>query len=186
MVFELLTGDLLFDPHKSSKAKTGKAAYTRDDDHLAQMIELLGSFPKKVAVKGKYSRDFFNRKVRCVPLADDRYVRSERGPRSRSRWTRRALPPSFAVSHHSFTTALPPLCSLSHTQGKMMKIRNLKDWQLIDVLRDKYCLPTADAAPLADLLGQMLAFNPERRATAQECLAHAWFDSIREAQQLER
>lgn len=132
MVFELLTGDLLFDPHKSSKAKTGKAAYTRDDDHLAQMIELLGSFPKKVAVKGKYSRDFFNRK------------------------------------------------------GKMMKIRNLKDWQLIDVLRDKYCLPTADAAPLAELLGQMLAFNPERRATAQDCLAHAWFDSIREAQQLER
>mgnify|MGYP006089440243 CR=1 FL=1 len=66
MVFELLTGDLLFDPHKSSKAKTGKAAYTRDDDHLAQMIELLGSFPKKVAVKGKYSRDFFNRKVRRV------------------------------------------------------------------------------------------------------------------------
>ena len=74
MVFELLTGDLLFDPHKSSKAKTGKAAYTRDDDHLAQMIELLGSFPKKVAVKGKYSRDFFNRKVR----RSWRYVRPER------------------------------------------------------------------------------------------------------------
>jgi serine/threonine protein kinase len=62
----------------------------------------------------------------------------------------------------------------------MLKIRNLKDWQLIDVLRDKYCLPTVDAAPLADLLGQMLTFNPARRATAARCMEHPWFNAVRE------
>merc|ERR1712086_765353 len=31
--------------------------YSRDEDHLAQMIELLGKFPKKLAVAGKYSNE---------------------------------------------------------------------------------------------------------------------------------
>jgi len=38
MVFELLTGDLLFNP------KTGES-FDRDEDHLALMIELLGASP---------------------------------------------------------------------------------------------------------------------------------------------
>lgn len=41
MVFELVTGDLLFEP------KSGKD-YDRDEDHLALMMELLGRIPKKV------------------------------------------------------------------------------------------------------------------------------------------
>jgi serine/threonine protein kinase len=51
IVFELLTGDYLFDPKKGVK-------YTKDEDHIAQMIELLGSFPKM----GKYYNEMFNRK----------------------------------------------------------------------------------------------------------------------------
>ena len=54
MLFELATGDLLFDPH------SGKD-YSRDEDHLALMSELLGKLPKKVALGGKYSRDYFTR-----------------------------------------------------------------------------------------------------------------------------
>ena len=57
MVFELLTGDLLFDPRSGDQ-------FDRDEDHLAQCIELLGSIPKKVALSGRYSKDFFNKKVR--------------------------------------------------------------------------------------------------------------------------
>jgi len=54
MFFELLTGDFLFDP------KSGED-WTRDEDHLALMIELLGDHPPKDWVLGgKYSRDFFN------------------------------------------------------------------------------------------------------------------------------
>jgi serine/threonine-protein kinase SRPK3 len=55
MVFELLTGDLLFEP------KDGQN-FDKNDDHLAQMIELLGKLPKKLTSSGKYARDFFNRK----------------------------------------------------------------------------------------------------------------------------
>ena len=55
-VFELLTGgDYLFDPASGSR-------YSKDDDHIAQIIELMGEFPKSLAFSGKYSPDFFNRK----------------------------------------------------------------------------------------------------------------------------
>lgn len=56
VVFELLTGgDYLFDPASGSR-------YSKDDDHIAQIIELMGEFPKTLAFSGKYSGDFFNRK----------------------------------------------------------------------------------------------------------------------------
>ncbi|KAI8101744.1 hypothetical protein M9434_006811 [Picochlorum sp. BPE23] len=54
LIFELVTGDFLFEP------KSGKY-FSRDDDHLAQMIELLGHMPRSVSLSGKHSRDFFNR-----------------------------------------------------------------------------------------------------------------------------
>ncbi|RDD43847.1 Serine/threonine-protein kinase spk-1 [Trichoplax sp. H2] len=55
MVFELVTGDYLFEPHSGE-------GYGRDDDHIAQMIELLGRVPKHVALGGKYSKEYFNKK----------------------------------------------------------------------------------------------------------------------------
>lgn len=55
MVFELITGDYLFDPQNGSK-------YSKDDDHIAQIIELLGRFPRHLAMGGKWSLEFFNRK----------------------------------------------------------------------------------------------------------------------------
>ncbi|KAI0689308.1 kinase-like domain-containing protein, partial [Cytidiella melzeri] len=79
IIFELLTGgDYLFDPASGTR-------YTKDDDHIAQIIELMGEFPKSVAFSGKYSGDFFNRKgelrhiqkLRFWPLPDvlhDKYL----------------------------------------------------------------------------------------------------------------
>ncbi|GAB5586687.1 hypothetical protein Unana1_01587 [Umbelopsis nana] len=55
MTFELLTGDYLFDPQSGSK-------YSKDDDHMAQIIELIGSVPKQLSASGKYSNEIFNRK----------------------------------------------------------------------------------------------------------------------------
>ncbi|RLN62951.1 hypothetical protein BBJ29_003589 [Phytophthora kernoviae] len=54
-VFELLTGDLLFDP------KSGRN-FNRDEDHLAQMIELLGRMPKSFTGCQRGLREFFTRK----------------------------------------------------------------------------------------------------------------------------
>lgn len=55
MTFELLTGDLLFDPRAGDD-------YDRDEDHLAMFQELLGKMPKRLAVEGKYSKNFFDKK----------------------------------------------------------------------------------------------------------------------------
>lgn len=54
-LFELATGDYLFHP------KGGKT-YSRDEDHIALIIELLGAIPNHVALAGRNSKRFFNRK----------------------------------------------------------------------------------------------------------------------------
>jgi len=55
MAFELATGDYLFEPHSGE-------AYSRDEDHIAHIIELLGKIPKKVIDEGKQSPQFFNKR----------------------------------------------------------------------------------------------------------------------------
>ncbi|AWP09597.1 putative SRSF protein kinase 1 [Scophthalmus maximus] len=52
MAFELSTGDYLFEPHSGED-------YSRDEDHLALMIELLGKIPRHYALSGKYSQEYF-------------------------------------------------------------------------------------------------------------------------------
>ncbi|XP_066566241.1 SRSF protein kinase 3 isoform X2 [Amia ocellicauda] len=55
MAFELATGDYLFEPHSGED-------YTRDEDHIAHIIELLGAIPPHFALSGRYSREYFNRR----------------------------------------------------------------------------------------------------------------------------
>ncbi|XP_065281681.1 SRSF protein kinase 3-like isoform X1 [Dermacentor albipictus] len=55
MAFELATGDYLFEPHSGED-------YSRDEDHLAHIIELLGEIPRHIAFSGRYSREFFNKR----------------------------------------------------------------------------------------------------------------------------
>jgi serine/threonine protein kinase len=55
MTFELLTGDLLFDPRAGDD-------YDRDEDHLAMFQELLGKMPKRIALEGKYAKNFFDKR----------------------------------------------------------------------------------------------------------------------------
>ena len=54
MIFELITGDFLFDPRKGQN-------YSKTDDHLAQMIEMLGPMPKNYAMSGQFFDKFFKR-----------------------------------------------------------------------------------------------------------------------------
>merc|ERR1719198_2374038 len=55
MIFELVTGDYLFDPKSTEE-------YPRDEDHLALFIELLGSMPAKLIQRGRNSKTYFNRR----------------------------------------------------------------------------------------------------------------------------
>ncbi|KAH8388152.1 hypothetical protein KR200_010188 [Drosophila serrata] len=54
MVFELATGDYLFEPHSGE-------TYSRDEDHLAHIIELLGPIPRHIVFRGTYAQQSFNR-----------------------------------------------------------------------------------------------------------------------------
>ncbi|KAI0985451.1 hypothetical protein GJ496_000677, partial [Pomphorhynchus laevis] len=54
MAFELATGDYLFEPHSNK-------GYSRDEDHIAHIIELLGPIPSNITLSGRYSRDYFTK-----------------------------------------------------------------------------------------------------------------------------
>uniref|UniRef100_A0ABM5FCM9 non-specific serine/threonine protein kinase n=1 Tax=Pogona vitticeps TaxID=103695 RepID=A0ABM5FCM9_9SAUR len=53
MVFELATGERLFEPHAGQY-------FSRDEDHVARIIELLGRIPPKIALFWKEKSTFFN------------------------------------------------------------------------------------------------------------------------------
>mmetsp|Transcript_57509 Transcript_57509/g.136820 ORF Transcript_57509/g.136820 Transcript_57509/m.136820 type:complete len:618 (-) Transcript_57509:71-1924(-) len=55
MIFELVTGDYLFDPKASEE-------YPRDEDHLALFSELLGTMPPELVSRGRRSVTYYNRR----------------------------------------------------------------------------------------------------------------------------
>lgn len=78
MVFELITGDFLFDPQSGDNYSRDEGFYpiftlylplnTQLLDHIAQIIELLGMFSKRIALSGKYSTDYFNKRCTILQL----------------------------------------------------------------------------------------------------------------------
>ncbi|KAK1222733.1 serine/threonine protein kinase, CMGC [Marasmius sp. AFHP31] len=67
VIFELITGgDYLFDPASGSR-------YSKDDDHIAQIIELMGPIPPAISLMGKYSTEFFSRKGELRHIQKLRY-----------------------------------------------------------------------------------------------------------------
>ncbi|KAJ0036590.1 hypothetical protein NQD34_005267, partial [Periophthalmus magnuspinnatus] len=54
--FELLTGDSLFEPRAADSCSL-------EEDHIAQIMMLLGKIPPAIALTGKYSAEYFNRRV---------------------------------------------------------------------------------------------------------------------------
>ena len=53
MLFEMLTGEFLFDPRK-------QATFSKSTDHLKLMVEMLNMFPKKYSTIGTQSKKFVN------------------------------------------------------------------------------------------------------------------------------
>jgi len=109
MAFELATGDYLFEPHSGEE-------YTRDEDHLAHIIELAGQIPRNIALSGKYSKEYFRK------------------------------------------------------TGELRHITKLKPWPLFDVLTEKYEWDRELAKEFAGWLLPMLAYDPNERATALDCI----------------
>ena len=62
IVFELITGDCLFEPRQKNNS------FSKDDDHLAQFIELLGKIPKNFALSGTESKRFFTKDGKLIRI----------------------------------------------------------------------------------------------------------------------
>ncbi|CAN4121447.1 unnamed protein product [Withania somnifera] len=121
--FERATGDVLFDPHSGDNS-------VRDEDHLALMMELLGMMPRKIALGGRYSRDFFNRhgdlrqirRLRFWPLKKV-LIQKFFGPND---FFPEKLPTAAQSLLHPWINAGPPLLepSLPDTQSKAVGSQN--------------------------------------------------------------
>ncbi|KAJ8249808.1 hypothetical protein COCON_G00230240 [Conger conger] len=147
MAFELATGDYLFEPHSGED-------YSRDEDHIAHIIELLGCIPRQFALSGKYSREFFNRRDHIALITE----LLGKVPRK--------LAAVGKYSREFFTK-----------KGELRHITKLKPWSLFDVLVEKYGWPPEEAGHFTNFLQPMLEMVPEKRASAGECLNHAWLTS---------
>eukprot|EP00798_Chlamydomonas_sp_ICE-L_P015743 gene15743-21864_t len=174
MLFEMVTGDLLFEP------KSGRD-YDRDEDHLALFMELLGRLPRRLAERGKFSRDFFNRngELRHIP--------------SLKFWPMQDV----LVAKYRLTKTEWPLQDILVAKYRLTK----QEWPLQDVLVAKYLLTkeeagalatiflpmlkynsaeqanAAQAEALASFLLPMLKYDPAERATAAQMLQHSWCDT---------
>ncbi|EAS00244.2 kinase domain protein (macronuclear) [Tetrahymena thermophila SB210] len=62
MIFEMLTGDFLFEPRKGPN-------FSKNDDHIAQIQELCNKFTKKFALSGFKSKKYFDKQgnLRRIP-----------------------------------------------------------------------------------------------------------------------
>ncbi len=60
------------------------------------------------------------------------------------------------------------------SSGELRHITKLKPWGLFDVLTEKYEWEPNAAQDFASFLTPMLYFDPDRRATAEDCLKHPW------------
>lgn len=59
LIFELLTGDFLFEP-------TVGQSFSKNDDHLAQIMELLGPIPEELVKSSHYGRRYFHSNLRTL------------------------------------------------------------------------------------------------------------------------
>ncbi|XP_074952051.1 SRSF protein kinase 3-like isoform X7 [Phalacrocorax aristotelis] len=113
LAFEMATGECLFDP------QPGKY-FSRDDDHVALIIELLGRIPPQIAFSWNKSTKFFSR------------------------------------------------------PGALLRISRLSPRSLHSILADRHNWTKHEVTPFAAFLLPALRYAPERRATAAQCLQHAW------------
>lgn len=148
IAFELLTGDLMFDPH------AGKS-WGREEDHLALMIELLGDFPRHLVTSpgaGKFASEYFNRKgvLRNINVLNYWGLREVLSDKYKFCIEDATAASDFLLSilQVSLPTAIPlhpPFCE--------------------GIISSTLCF-----------IVYMLQLNPKDRATAQECLEHPWLN----------
>ncbi|KXJ89509.1 kinase-like domain-containing protein [Microdochium bolleyi] len=165
MVFELITGDYLFDPQSGTK-------YGKDDDHIAQIIELLGPFPKELWKTGRWSQEIFNKRGELRNIHRLRH------------WQ---LPDVLREKYH-FKDAKEPTAKEKEEKEKATreraeakakaKMEARKAGQDEDEVEERFAEPESPMeyrpTEVASFLLPMLELIPEKRANAGGMANHPW------------
>ncbi|KAK8070385.1 hypothetical protein PG997_010588 [Apiospora hydei] len=151
MVFELITGDYLFDPQSGTK-------YGKDDDHIAQIIELLGPFPKDLWKQGRWSQEIFNKRGELRNIHRLRH------------W---ALPDVLREKYHYKDSK-----DLTPKEREERERKLAKEAAENDDAPDEETTPALEYQPsqVADFLLPMLELLPEKRANAGGMANHPWLN----------
>lgn len=141
MIFELVTGDYLFDPKASEE-------YPRDEDHLALFIELLGQVPSSLIQRGRRSSTYFNRSGHLRHVKALRYWPLEEVLQQKYH-----MNPMEALSLASF---LKPMLSLAPEQRASAQQLLSHPWLVgsPSVEAEQMVLNLGPARPISDGAGQ--------------------------------
>ncbi|CBH11999.1 protein kinase, putative [Trypanosoma brucei gambiense DAL972] len=115
MIFELITGEFLFDPRKGSD-------YSRDEDHLALISELLGVLPVSMRLgDGKYRAQYYNSRGELRSIKDlnfwgleDVLYRKHKFTRKKAKEIAEFLLPMLELEPHNRATATDMLNNFQH------------------------------------------------------------------------
>ncbi|KAH9580108.1 Protein kinase domain [Trypanosoma melophagium] len=115
MIFELITGEFLFDPRKGDN-------YSRDEDHLALMTELLGELPDSMRLgDGKYRSQYYNSRGELRSIKDLNFWSLEDVLHGKHKFTRKKaseiaqfLLPMLEFDPHKRATATEMLANFEH------------------------------------------------------------------------
>merc|ERR1712228_291516 len=186
IIFELITGDYLFDPREKEEDKDNYG-YCRDTDHLALIGELCGKpikspWPlrwtlandKRFGIKGDGGN--FDEKLKLIRKSIKRpgLVRDFFGGYKKLKRDDMDIRWDFTLRG-----------------DQLSDIQKLDHWSLAAVLEDKYKIPHQKKAEieyedaesghdeaidnsLADFLGKMLIIDPINRCSAKQMLEHKW------------
>lgn len=141
-IYELLQGRVLF------KGRPGpEGAWTVEEDHLAQMIELFGPLPSELLAAGSSSRSYFDQ---------DGMLK---------------LPPS---SSHGY--ANPAAIALRATLGNMLNIHHMYPCSFEELINFKRnpSLSDDEVPGLKCFLQSMLQYRPEHRTSAEAAAMDPW------------
>eukprot|EP00484_Ammonia_sp_Unknown_P019324 CAMPEP_0197038032 /NCGR_PEP_ID=MMETSP1384-20130603/15083_1 /TAXON_ID=29189 /ORGANISM="Ammonia sp." /LENGTH=1212 /DNA_ID=CAMNT_0042468423 /DNA_START=30 /DNA_END=3668 /DNA_ORIENTATION=- len=191
MIFELITGDYLFDPREKEITKDD-AGYSRDEDHLALIGELCGK-------TNPYTHEEYTPWPKKWTLTNDpRFQRQASDPfdiyvkKIRANIKRPGLVGSFFGGYKVLKRDdRETKWDFTKHGYQLSNIPKLDFWSLAAVLEEKYKIPNQkrskkecknatrgheEARPgsLAHFLGRMLEVDPSKRATAKEMLTHPW------------
>ncbi|KAL6299628.1 kinase-like domain-containing protein [Sparassis latifolia] len=125
VIFELLTAEYLFDPQSQGDV------FGKDDDHMAQIIELMGDFSPDVKFGGRFSRELFD------STGALRYIRSlkpwplKRVMAEKYLWTEE--------NSEAFCAFLEPMLIIDYRER--MQARDLihHPWLEVDLMSDDLC-----------------------------------------------